>query len=74
VRAAQIVCKSIILFEVPHEVLVGVAEDVVVIGAILREIKVGFLEDAPRAPSSPSAALRAVKRSRAAKLKAVNSA
>ena len=31
--------------EVPHEVFVGVAEDVVVLGAVLREIERGLLED-----------------------------
>jgi hypothetical protein len=31
--------------EVPHQVLVGVAEDVVVLGAVLREVELG-LEDA----------------------------
>ena len=29
--------------EVPHEVLVGVAEDVVVLGAVLREVEFGLL-------------------------------
>ena len=29
----------------PHEILVGVAEDVVVLGAVLREIERGVLED-----------------------------
>ena len=32
--------------EVPHQVLVGVAEDVVVVGAVLREVELGLLEDA----------------------------
>ena len=32
--------------EVPHQVLVGVAEDVVVLGAVLREVELGLLEDA----------------------------
>ena len=32
--------------EVPHQVLVGVAEDVVVVGTVLREIQLGLLEDA----------------------------
>ena len=31
--------------EVPHQVFVGVAEDVVVLGAVLREIELGLLED-----------------------------
>ena len=31
--------------EVPHEVLIGVAQDVVVLGAVLREIERGVLED-----------------------------
>jgi hypothetical protein len=32
--------------EMPHQVLVGIAENVVVLGAVLREIEFGFLEDA----------------------------
>jgi len=31
---------------VPHQVLVGVAEDVVVLGAVLRDVELGLLEDA----------------------------
>ena len=31
--------------EVPHEILVGIAEDVVVLGAVLREVERGVLED-----------------------------
>ena len=31
--------------EVPHEIFVGIAEDVVVLGAVLREIERGILED-----------------------------
>src|SRR5439155_27040836 len=31
--------------EVPHQVLVGVAEDVVVLGAVLREVEPGVRED-----------------------------
>ena len=31
--------------EVPHEILVGIAEDVVVLGAVFREIKRRVLED-----------------------------
>ncbi len=31
--------------EVPHEILVGIAKDVVVLGAVLREIERGVLED-----------------------------
>src|SRR5262249_28761505 len=31
--------------EVPHQVLVGVAEDVVAVGAVLREVECGVLED-----------------------------
>ena len=31
--------------EVPHQILVGVAEDVVAVGAVLREVKRGVLED-----------------------------
>ena len=42
----------------PHQVLVGVAEDVVVLGAVLREVERGVLEDADQvgrgAPPSPA--------------------
>ena len=31
--------------EVPHEVFIGIAKDVVVLGAVLREIERGVLED-----------------------------
>ena len=48
--------------EVPHQVLVGVAEDVVVLGAVLREIELGLLEDADQVGEAipPSPALHRV--------------